>query len=115
MQIIDAMTEEEREALDQLSGGAIWDSNGHVINVVQNAMTAYNSLFDKGYSREQILGLTESYDRIKNAENMSKAQKAGACFDCLSPTSICCQFLITRRSMHAGRMKVILVNDELGF
>ena len=42
-------------------------------------------------------------------------KKTGVCFDCQSPQSICCQFLITRRSMHAGRMKVILVNDDLGF
>jgi len=41
--------------------------------------------------------------------------KTGACFDCKSPDTICCQFLITRYSKHAGRIKVILVNEELGF
>lgn len=39
----------------------------------------------------------------------------GKCFDCKSPDTICCQFLITRCSKHAGRMHVILVNDNLGF
>ena len=41
--------------------------------------------------------------------------KTGACFDCKSPDTICCQFLITRFSRHAGRIHVSLVNDSLGF
>ncbi len=41
--------------------------------------------------------------------------KTGACFDCKSPDTICCQFLITRFSRHEGRIHVILVNDNLGF
>ena len=41
--------------------------------------------------------------------------KTGACMDCKSPDTICCQFLITRFSRHEGRIHVILVNDSLGF
>ncbi|MBQ6067229.1 MAG: lactate utilization protein [Clostridia bacterium] len=41
--------------------------------------------------------------------------KTGKCMDCKSPDTICCQFLITRFSRHAGRISVILVNDDLGF
>ena len=41
--------------------------------------------------------------------------KTGTCMDCKSPDTICCQFLITRYSRHAGRIHVILVNDNLGF
>lgn len=41
--------------------------------------------------------------------------KKGACFDCKSPDTICCQFLITRFSRHPGRIHVILVNADLGF
>ena len=41
--------------------------------------------------------------------------KTGSCFNCKSPDTICCQFLITRFSRHPGRIKVILVNDSLGF
>ena len=41
--------------------------------------------------------------------------KTGACFDCKSPDTICCQFLITRYSKHPDRIHVILVNDSLGF
>ncbi|MBQ6421336.1 MAG: lactate utilization protein [Clostridia bacterium] len=41
--------------------------------------------------------------------------RTGACMDCKSPDTICCQFLITRFSRHPGRIHVILVNDTLGF
>ena len=41
--------------------------------------------------------------------------KTGACMNCKSPDTICCQILITRYSRHAGRIHVILVNDSLGF
>lgn len=41
--------------------------------------------------------------------------RTGACADCKSPDTICCQFLITRYSKHKDRIHVILVNDNLGF
>lgn len=39
----------------------------------------------------------------------------GACGDCKSESCICNQILITRNSKPAGRIKVILVGEELGF
>lgn len=42
-------------------------------------------------------------------------KKNGACFDCKTADCICCQLLITRYSKIPGRIKVILVNDGLGF
>ncbi|MBO4927946.1 MAG: lactate utilization protein [Clostridiales bacterium] len=41
--------------------------------------------------------------------------KTGSCFNCKSADTICCQFLITRYSRHAGRITVILVNEDLGY
>ena len=41
--------------------------------------------------------------------------KMGACMNCKSPDTICCQFLITRYSRHEGRIHVILVGEDLGF
>lgn len=41
--------------------------------------------------------------------------KTGSCFNCKSPDTICCQFLITRFSRHEGRICVILVNEDLGY
>ena len=39
----------------------------------------------------------------------------GSCSLCKSPGCICCQTLVTRFSLEPGRIKVILVNDDLGF
>ena len=52
-----------------------------------------------------------------NAQRFSldtPCSKTVACFDCKSPDTICCQFLITRYSRHKDRIHVILVNDTLG-
>lgn len=45
----------------------------------------------------------------------SPCTKTGSCMNCLTPDTICCQFLITRYSKHPGRIHVILVNDDLGY
>ena len=39
----------------------------------------------------------------------------GLCGDCQSPDCICCQEVITRRSMTPGRIRIVLVGEELGF
>ena len=48
-------------------------------------------------------------------ELSTPCKKTGSCFDCKSPDSICCQFLITRFNRNEDRVHVILVNDDLGF
>ena len=40
--------------------------------------------------------------------------RTGMCADCLSPDSICSQLVVTRRTS-GGRIKVILVGEDLGF
>ena len=55
---------------------------------------------------------------VTNAQRFNistPCSKTGTCMNCKSPDTICCQFLITRYSRHAGRIHVILVNDNLGF
>lgn len=42
-------------------------------------------------------------------------KKTGSCANCKSRDTICCEFLITRYSRHAGRFHIILVNEDLGF
>lgn len=39
----------------------------------------------------------------------------GVCADCLSPDCICNQVVVTRRSGIEGRIKVILIGEELGY
>lgn len=38
----------------------------------------------------------------------------GVCANCMSPETICCQFVITRFSRVPGRIKVVLVGESLG-
>lgn len=68
--------------------------------------------------------LDAAMKRARNVAATANAQRfdiktpckeTGKCFDCKSPDTICCQFLITRYSRHEGRIHVILVNDNLGF
>ena len=48
-------------------------------------------------------------------ERNTPCAEYGRCADCLTEDCICCQTVVTRRSMHPGRIKVILVGEELGF
>lgn len=65
----------------------------------------------------------DAMSRAKNIAAPINAQRfgktpctvTGTCANCKSPSCICCQTLVTRFSLAPGRMKVILVNDELGF
>ena len=41
--------------------------------------------------------------------------KPGSCGDCKAEDCICCQMLVTRVCRPAGRIKVILVGEDLGF
>ena len=41
-------------------------------------------------------------------------KKTGSCADCLSSSTICAQFVTTRFCKPAGRIKVVLIGEELG-
>ena len=47
--------------------------------------------------------------------NQTPCQITGACADCKAPECICNQILITRHCRPAGRIKFIIVGEELGF
>ena len=67
---------------------------------------------DSAMKRARNVAAPINAQRVKSNTPCSKT---GTCMDCKSPDTICCQFLITRYSRHAGRIHVILVNDALGF
>lgn len=48
-------------------------------------------------------------------DSKTPCEVTGACADCKSDSCICNQILITRNCRPAGRIKVILVGEELGF
>lgn len=68
--------------------------------------------------------LEDAWSRARNEAAPINAQrfpiqtpckKTGSCADCKSPDTVCCQFLVTRFSKVPKRIKVILVNEDLGF
>ena len=71
-----------------------------------------------------VKSLEDAYARARNEAAPINTQrfgldtpcsKTGMCYDCKSPDTICCQILITRFSKIKGRIKVILVDEALGF
>ena len=68
--------------------------------------------FDSALKRARNVAATTNVQRFGLS---TPCTKTGTCMDCKSPDTICCQFLVTRFSRHAGRIHVIIVNDTLGF
>ena len=68
--------------------------------------------------------LESAVDRARNTaapmntirlDRKTPCTQVGRCMDCMSPDCICNQFVVTRRSAPAGRIKIILVGEELGY
>ena len=68
--------------------------------------------------------LADAYRRVreiaapKNAQRFeinTPCKKTGKCADCLSPDTICAQMVHWRVCKPHGRIRVILVNEELGY
>lgn len=71
-----------------------------------------------------VMDSAAGYDRARNmaapANCLRLGRKTpcavtGRCGDCQTPETICCQTVITRRSSVPGRIKVILIGEELGY
>ena len=68
--------------------------------------------------------VTSGFDRVRNMAAppngvrlglSTPCSKYGKCHDCYSPDCMCCEFVVTRKSRIPGRIKVILVGEELGY
>ncbi len=58
---------------------------------------------------------TASPMNCNRLEKQTPCAATGICADCLSPDCICNQTVITRRSGIPGRIKVLLIGEELGY
>ncbi len=69
---------------------------------------------DSAMKRARSIASPENNVRLKKG---NPCEMTGCCMNCLSPNSICNQFVITRRNSGgaAGRIKVFLVGEELGY
>lgn len=75
-------------------------------------------------SNKIVPTLADAYRRVrevaapKNAQRFeirTPCKKTGKCADCLSPDTICAQMVHLRVCKPHGRIRVILVNEELGY
>ncbi len=65
-----------------------------------------------GFSRARNMAAPANTVRLNSK---TPCALTGRCGDCYTPESICSQMLITRRSGVPGRIKVILIGEELGY
>ncbi|HCY83596.1 MAG TPA: lactate utilization protein [Desulfobacteraceae bacterium] len=103
---------------------------GHLVNLdmIGNRVAAImwgpkNVLLIIG--RNKICGdLEDAMFRIKNyaapvntmmLDKKTPCRKTGICHDCSSPDRICNYWTITEKCFSKGRIKIILVNEDLGF
>lgn len=70
-----------------------------------------------------VQNMDAAYDRVRGYVAPANAQrfdidtpckKIGECADCFSSSTICAQFVTTRICKPAGRIKVVLIGEELG-
>ena len=92
-----------------LSSANAMTSDGILVNIDGNSNRV--SCIAQGPKKVNIAAPTNA----QNFDVKTPCKTTGKCFDCKSPDTLCCQFLITRYSRHIGRIHVILVNDTLGY
>ena len=68
---------------------------------------------DAAWERARTVAAPTNIMRFK--QKNTPCLKTGMCWDCNSPDSICNQFVRIRRCNPAGRIKVILVAEDLGY
>lgn len=106
-------------------------SDGWIVNIDGTgnrvAATVYgprNIIFVAGVNKLVDGGVEAAIDRARNVAAPLNAQRfdiatpckaTGKCADCVSPSTICSQFVLTRFCKPAGRIKVILIGETLGF
>ncbi|MBQ9630672.1 MAG: lactate utilization protein, partial [Treponema sp.] len=82
----------------------------HVLMIV--GMNKISKNLDAAIYRARNIAATSNTQRFPLK---TPCKVTGSCSDCKSPDSICCSFLVTRFCRVPGRIKIILVNDVLGF
>lgn len=102
--------------------GILVNIDGNANRVAAIAFGPRNVLMIVGMNKV-VKTEADAMSRAKNIAAPINAQRfgrtpctvTGACTLCKSPSCICCQTLVTRFSLQPNRIKVILVNEELGF
>lgn len=85
--------------------------------IVITGMNKIAQNLEDAYSRARNTAAPINLQRIasSNTHTETPCLYTGICADCKSTSSICAQIVTTRLCRPAGRIKVILVNENLGF
>ena len=78
-------------------------------------MAGMNKVVDDVESGMQRIGTHAAPPNAVRLGLRTPCASLGHCGDCHSPECMCGQIVITRHSKHTGRIKVILIGEELGF
>ena len=81
--------------------------------VVVAGMNKVEDTLDAAMNRARTVAAPMNKQRFEALQ--TPCAVTGSCADCKSPQSICNQIVITRNCRPAGRIKFILVGEELGF
>ena len=74
-----------------------------------------NKVVDDVDSGIERIGICAAPPNAARLGTRTPCAQLGHCGDCHSEDCMCCQLVITRHSRHNGRIKVILIGEELGF
>lgn len=80
--------------------------------IVIAGMNKLSSSVDEGINRSFNLAAPPNAERLGLT---TPCGRFGKCTDCLEDTCMCSQIVITRMSREKGRIKIILVGEELGY
>lgn len=104
--------------------------NGELVNIDGNSnrlacllhgpdhviiLAGMNKVVDDVDSGLQRIGTFAAPPNAARLGTRTPCKALGHCGDCHSEDCMCCQIVITRHSRHKGRIKVILIGEELGF
>lgn len=104
--------------------------DGHLLNIdgggnrVACLITGPKNVIIIAGMNKIVTDIPSGIDRIRNMatppntvrlNKKTPCAQLGKCMNCLCDDCICCQVVITRKSIIPGRIKVILVGEELGF
>ena len=132
-------TPEERERLQRemffadvfITGANALSLDGQMVNIDGTGNRVAPIVYGPGMVLV-IAGMNKVEDTLDAAMNRARTVAApmnkqrfealqtpcavtGSCADCKSPQSICNQILVTRNCRPAGRIKFILIGEDLGF
>lgn len=104
--------------------------DGHLINIdgfgnrVACLITGPKNVIVIAGMNKIVTDITSGIERVRNMASPPNANRLGAktpcaelgkCTNCLSDDCLCCEIVVTRKSKIPGRIKVLLVGEELGY